>query len=72
MSEKVMGEGRQSGRRKFLKTALLGGGAAVVAAASGGAQAAPEPDTAVATAKPQPKGYHVTPHILEYYKTAQF
>lgn len=68
MSEKV----KQTGRRDFLKTALLGSGAAIVAAASGGTNAAPDNDKPGATPKAEPKGYHITPHILEYYKTAQF
>jgi nitrous oxide reductase len=61
-------------RREFLKGALVGGGAAVVAVASGGALAAPVDAKQTASAQPeaQPQGYHVTPHILEYYKTAQF
>ena len=61
-------------RREFLKGALVGSGAAVVAIASGGALAAPEDakETAAARPKTEHQGYHVTPHILEYYKTAQF
>lgn len=72
MSEKVMSAGRPTGRRRFLKTVLIGSGAAAVAAASGGANAAPEPNKVTAAPKAEPAGYHVTPHILEYYKTAQF
>lgn len=60
-------------RREFLKGALIGSGAAAVAIASGGVVAASEPPTsAPAEASPESKGYTVTPHVLEYYKTAQF
>ncbi|HEY8555367.1 MAG TPA: formate dehydrogenase [Burkholderiales bacterium] len=58
-------------RREFLKGMLVGGGAAAVAIA-GGAAAAPEEERPAAQSDDRPKGYHVTPHILEYYKTAQF
>jgi nitrous oxide reductase len=72
MSEKRKRESRQSGRRKFLKGVLVGSGAAVVAVASGGAVAAPESkQAAVVEPKTQSQGYRVTPHILDYYKTAQ-
>ena len=73
MSEKRKNKARQTGRRKFLKGALVGSGAAVVAMASGNAVAAPESKQVATTEpKPQSQGYHVTPHILDYYKTAQF
>ena len=72
MNEERMGVGRRVGRRQFLKSVLIGSGAAALAAASGGAEAAAPPETPAAAPAAQPKGYHVTPHILEYYKTAQF
>jgi nitrous oxide reductase len=60
-------------RREFLKGALIGSGAAVVAIASGGAVAASEPNqSAPAAPSSESKGYAETPHVLEYYKTAQF
>ncbi len=60
-------------RRKFLKGALLGSGAAAVAIASGAAVAAPEKKERPARkAQAQSQGYQETPHVLEYYKTAQF
>lgn len=60
-------------RRGFLKGALVGSGAAAVAIVSGGAVAAPDTKpSAPAQAKPGSVGYHETPHVREYYKTAQF
>lgn len=60
-------------RREFLKGALVGSGAAAVAIATGHAVAAPEGNEETAATPPKADlGYHVTPHILEYYKTAQF
>ncbi|HEX7044140.1 MAG TPA: formate dehydrogenase [Burkholderiales bacterium] len=60
-------------RREFLKGVLVGGGAAAVAIAGGGAMGAPEDEKRpAAQSDNRPKGYHVTPHIAEYYKTAQF
>ncbi len=60
-------------RREFLKGVLVGSGAAAVAIASGSAAAAPEKkEDAAAQPQAGTQGYHVTPHIVEYYKTAQF
>lgn len=60
-------------RREFMKGALIGSGAAAVAIAGAGAVAAPETKEAVpAQPKAGSQGYHETPHVLEYYKTAQF
>ena len=70
MSDERMG--KDIGRRQFLKSALIGGGAVAVVAASGGAHAAPEAEAPAAAPAAKPQGYHVTPHILEYYKKAQF
>jgi FtsP/CotA-like multicopper oxidase with cupredoxin domain len=68
-----MSENRtKEGRREFLKGALLSGGAAVVAAASRGVVAS-EPESAPAPEpEAKPKGYRVTDHVQQYYKTAQF
>jgi hypothetical protein len=71
MSMKSIDEGRQAGRREFLRNVLVGSSAAAVAIASGGAQAAPAPKPA-ATPKAPSQGYHVTQHILDYYKSTQF
>ncbi len=60
-------------RRQFLKGALIGSGAAAVAVASGAVVAAPEQKEKPAhKPKAQSQGYQETPHVLEYYKTAQF
>lgn len=71
MSNKRKREDRRTGRREFLKGVLVGSGAAVVAVASGGALGASEPKQAAVAPKPESQGYRVTPHILDYYKTAQ-
>lgn len=60
-------------RREFLKGVVIGSGAAAVAIASGGVAAAPEKkEIAPAQPKAGSQGYHVTPHVAEYYKTAEF
>ncbi|HEX9811939.1 MAG TPA: formate dehydrogenase [Burkholderiales bacterium] len=60
-------------RREFLKGALIGSGAAAVAIASGATLAAPEKkEIPAAPAKPESQGYHVTAHVADYYKTAEF
>jgi hypothetical protein len=61
---------KRTGRREFLRNVMVGGSAAMVALASGRAPAAPA--TPTATPKAASQGYHVTPHILDYYKAAQF
>ena len=55
-------------RREFLKGMAVAGGAVTVAAAvpQAVAGAAQTPDLKA----PGGKGYHVTQHILDYYKTA--
>ena len=65
-------ESKHEARRGFLKGMLIGSGAAVVAIASGGAAAAPKEEAGVAPEKKAgSEGYHETPHVLDYYKTAQ-
>jgi len=54
-------------RRKFLLTAGLGSAGAAVAVVAG-RKAGTAGKAAVAE---QPRGYHVTEHILKYYKTTQ-
>lgn len=71
MSNKRKRENRRTGRREFLKGVLVGSGAAVVAVASGSALGASESKQTAVEPKPESQGYHVTPHILDYYKTAQ-
>lgn len=70
MTKRNAGKPGAAGRREFLKGMLVTGGAAAIAAATGKVSAA------VATAAPAtpaaaPKGYHLTGHIAEYYRTAQ-
>ena len=58
-------------RREFLKAALVGGGGAALLVASRGVRATPkDKPPAAKPAAPASQGYHVTPHIQEYYKTA--
>jgi hypothetical protein len=59
---------KPNSRRKFLLTASLGGVGAAAAVVSGtkiatGGEAALDAD--------KPQGYHVSEHILKYYKTTQ-
>lgn len=62
----------KSSRREFLKGAAVVGGAATLAVVAKGAVAkAPSPAEPVATPE-APKGYHVTPHIEQYYEKARF
>ena len=59
---------RPNGRRKFLLTAGLGSAgvaAAVVASKKGVAKGAKD------GAVDSPKGYHVSEHILKYYRTTE-
>lgn len=66
-------ESKHEARRGFLKGMLIGSGAAVVAIASGGGTAAPKTETGVTEEKKAgSEGYQETPHVLDYYKTAQF
>jgi hypothetical protein len=55
-------------RRKFLMAAGLGT-AGVAAAVTVGRQPQAKPDAAAEAAKPS--GYHVSEHILKYYKTTE-
>ena len=59
---------RDEERREFIKkTTLVGAAAAATAVASTGAIADVGPDT---TQKPGQKGYQLTQHVLDYYKSA--
>lgn len=59
-------------RRKFIKQCAVVGGTAAVVAATRGA-AAQEPDgPAQPRTEQQARGYHLTPHIREYYRKASF
>ena len=68
--KRISGAGRK-GRREFLKGALLTGGAVAVGLAAGEVVAEPKATPASAEALPESKGYRVTEHIQEYYKTAR-
>ena len=58
----------REGRRDFLKGAAVAGGAVTVVAATAASAAAT--DVAQPAADGAAKGYHETPHIRSYYKTA--
>lgn len=56
-------------RRTFLKKLAAAGGATAAIAVSGQAAASPEP--APASEPTSNRGYHETPHIRHYYRTAK-
>ena len=62
-------ESKPNSRRKFLLAASLGGAGAAAAVVTGTKVA--EQATAGAPAADGRRGYHVSEHILKYYKTAQ-
>lgn len=60
-------------RREFLRTLAIGGGAATVMAVAGGvavAETEPEQQGTDAPRATVSQGYHVTPHIKDYYRKA--
>ncbi len=57
-------------RRNFLLGATLGSAGAVAAVVAGGGTAEIL-EVAAAPAVKKPKGYHETPHILQYYDTTR-
>ena len=57
-----------SSRRKFLATLGVGGAAAAAVALN---RQAAEPSTKSEVAAPQGKGYQVTEHVRNYYRTAK-
>ncbi len=59
---------KPNSRRKFLLNATLGGAGAAAAVVAGKKVAAGGEAAAAADA---PRGYHVSEHILKYYKTTQ-
>ncbi len=59
---------KPNSRRKFLLAAGLGGAGAAAAVVAARKVGAPGGD---APAVDQPKGYHVSEHVLKYYKTTQ-
>lgn len=64
--------GKSNTRRNFLLGATLGTAGVVAAAVAGGA-VSDAPGEAVASAADvkKPRGYHVTPHIEQYYETTR-
>ena len=61
-------QSKPNSRRKFLLTASLGGAGAAAAVVAGRKIA---PGGEAASAADKPRGYHVSEHILKYYKTTQ-
>jgi predicted naringenin-chalcone synthase len=59
---------RNTSRRNFLVAASLGGAGAAAAIVAGKKAAE---GTATAGAEAKTRGYHVSEHILKYYKTTQ-
>jgi len=60
-----------SKRRAFLqKSCLTAAGSVALGAAAGQALAASEQTAPSAPKQPQAKGYRLTRHVLDYYKTA--
>jgi hypothetical protein len=70
MSDKQPTNDAVTSRRDFMRNMLVGGSAAAIAAFAGGARAGEAPAAETEAPKTERPGYHVTPHILEYYKTA--
>ena len=60
---------KPTNRRNFLLAAGLGGAGVAAAVATAG-KARPGREK-IAAAQAQPTGYHVTEHILKYYKTTE-
>ena len=58
-------------RRNFLLGATLGSAGAVAAVVTGGTAQVIEATVAAAPLAKKPKGYHETPHILQYYDTTR-
>lgn len=61
-------DSKPNSRRKFLLTAGLGGAGAAAAVVTGRKIAS---GGEAASAVDRPRGYHVSEHILKYYKTTQ-
>lgn len=59
--------GNPNSRRKFLLTAGLGGAGAAAAVVAGRKVSPGAKDTGA----DKPRGYHVSEHVLKYYKTTQ-
>lgn len=59
---------KENDRRKFLKGVAAAGGAATVALAAGSAEAG---EVSAGETDAQARGYRLTQHIEDYYKTAK-
>lgn len=70
-STKTFVNSHASHRRDFLRFALMASGALAAGSALNGAQAM-EVDREPEPTEPQQRGYHVTPHIIDYYNRARF
>jgi hypothetical protein len=70
MSDKQPINDAVTSRRDFMRNMLVGGSAAAIAAFAGGARAGETPAAETTAPEAERPGYHVTPHILDYYKTA--
>ncbi len=57
-------------RREFLKTSVTAGAGAMAASLLAGSATA-EPDSPPAEAARKKKGYELTPHVLDYYRSAK-
>lgn len=69
----VKKNGAVTSRRGFLKgVAVAGGTAAASVVVTKTATAGVSSGRVPSKEKEQPKGYHVTPHILDYYEKARF
>lgn len=64
------GAGKTS-RRGFLKGVMVVGGVAALGALARNAVADAQPEPAAPASTPEAKGYHVTQHIRDYYRTAR-
>lgn len=60
---------KPTNRRKFLLAAGLGGAGAAAAVVTGVGR--PAATAAAASPAGKPSGYHVSEHILKYYKTTE-
>jgi hypothetical protein len=58
-------------RRNFLLGATLTGAGAIAAAVAGGSKTEIAETLTGATKPAKTKGYHVTPHIAQYYETTK-
>ena len=58
-------------RRNFLLGATLASAGAVAAVVAGGSVSETIDTQAVESKPTKPKGYHVTPHIAQYYETTK-